>query len=354
LIVFPEGEPIPSRIRVVIAKVKRLAQLGTTSGARARTERQELLAGLPIRPALVEQLVGDLVDIDQRMDALQQRPRTAASVRELRALRAQIGMPREEFRRLLAAMRKQSFHVQEAKRRLIEANLRLVVSIAKRYARTGVPLLDLIQEGNIGLMKAVDRFQYRRGFKFSTYATWWIRQSITRGIANRARMIRIPVHLTETLKRVKRARGELAETLGREPTTEELARRVHLSEGKIRMLLEVPEPPVSLQTPVGNEDSGTALGDLIEDTKLPPVDLEIAVREQAQHLEQALAVLSERERQVLRLRFGIGTEREHTLAEVGARLSLTRERIRQIERAALAKLRAQPRQEAMRSLIAVR
>ena len=354
LIVFPEGEPSPARVRAVMTQLGRLVRLARSGGTEARGKLQHLLPDLPLRPALVEQLVAELVELDQRLDAVQHQARTAAAARALRALRTRIGMPRQEFKQLVASMREQSLRVQEAKRRMIEANLRLVVSIAKRYARTGVPLLDLIQEGNIGLLKAVDRFQYRRGFKFSTYATWWIRQSITRGIADRARMIRIPVHLTEVLSRVKRARGQLAEALGREPTVEELARRVRLPEAKVRMLLEAPEPPLSLQTPVGNEDSGTPLADFIEDTNLPPVGLEIDTHEQAQHLERALAALSERERQVLRLRFGLGTEREHTLEEVGAQLSLTRERIRQIERAALAKLRALPRRNAMRSLIAVR
>jgi RNA polymerase primary sigma factor len=226
-----------------------------------------------------------------------------------------------------------------------------VVSIAKRYVRSGVPLLDLIQDGNIGLMKAVDRFQYRRGFKFSTYATWWIRQTITRSIADRSRLIRIPVHLSDTLRRLKRARETLTATLGREPSADELARHLRLPASKVRLLLEVPAPPVSLQTPIGDEESGTKLADFIQDTELPSTDREVLTRERVLHLERALGALSERERDVLRLRFGLGTEREHTLDEVGARFSLTRERIRQIETQALAKLRRLGRPAGLQSLI---
>jgi RNA polymerase primary sigma factor len=231
--------------------------------------------------------------------------------------------------------------VREAKRQMIEANLRLVVSVAKRYLWSGVPLLDLIQDGNIGLIKAVDRFQYRRGFKFSTYATWWIRQAITRGIADRARTIRIPVHLVEVLSRLRRTRGLMIQELAREPTASELARRLRIPVAKVRALLEVPAEPLSLETPVG-EDDGSELGDFLKDTQAAAPDATVAAKEAVAHLDRALGVLSDKERQILRLRFGLGAEREHTLEEIGARFGLTRERIRQIETKALGKLRRLP------------
>jgi RNA polymerase primary sigma factor len=351
LIVFPEGEPSPARVRAVRAALGRLARLARRRGARARAELLDLVAGLPLRPAVVEQLLEELVAAGRRMGELQTMSRTAAGIRELRALQARVGLPRAERRQLLARLQEQSRDVREAKRQMIESNLRLVVSIAKRYLRSGVPLLDLVQEGNVGLLKAVDRFQYRRGFKFSTYATWWIRQSITRGIADRARLIRVPVHLHDTLRLVLRGRDTLRATLGREPTADELARHVRLPESKVRLVLDVPAPPVSLETPIGDADNGTQLGDFLRDTQLPATDRDLLVREQVRHLERALGALSPREREVLRLRFGLGTEREHTLDELGARFSLTRERIRQIEQQALAKLRRLPRQADLRSLI---
>jgi RNA polymerase primary sigma factor len=350
LIVFPEGEPTPARVRAVMAALGRLTRLAKDRRARARAALPDVLAGLPLRPALLEQLLEELADAGRRMEALRAAPRTAAGTRELRALQTRIGASGPELRRRLAVMQEQTRRVQEAKRQMIEANLRLVVSIAKRYVRSGVPLLDLIQDGNIGLIKAVDRFQYRRGFKFSTYATWWIRQAITRSIADRSRLIRIPVHLSDTLRRLKRARETLTATLGREPADDELARHLQLPASKVRLLLEVPAPPLSLQTPIG-EESGTTLADFIQDTELPPTDREVLTRERVVHLERALGVLSERERDVLRLRFGLGAEREHTLDEIGARFSLTRERIRQIETQALAKLRRLGRQAGLRSLI---
>jgi RNA polymerase primary sigma factor len=353
LIVFPEAEPTAARIRTVRSALGSVARLAKRRSGRAHAALRDVLAELPLRPSLVEDLVEEVAEADRRWDALQAAPRTAANTRERRALQARIGVPPPEFRRLLTAMQAERARVQEAKRQMIEANLRLVVSIAKRYVRSGVPLLDLIQDGNIGLMKAVDRFQYRRGFKFSTYATWWIRQSITRGIADRARMIRIPVHLTEMLNRVMRARERLMQTLGRDPTAEELARRLRMPASKVGALLEAPRAPVSLQMPIGEEDNGTELGDFIEDMQLPPADQEVIGHESGERLERALDALSEREREVLRLRFGLGREREHTLDEVGMRFSLTRERIRQIEMKALAKLRRLPARDGLHSLIDV-
>jgi RNA polymerase primary sigma factor len=226
--------------------------------------------------------------------------------------------------------------VRQAKREMIEANLRLVVSVAKRYLRSGLPLLDLVQEGNLGLLKAVDRFQYRRGFKFSTYATWWIRQAITRAIADRGRTIRIPVHMVETLNKVSRVGRSLTGELGREPTPEELAKRVRIPARKIKLVLDSARKPVSLETPVGED---AALGQFIEDTTAGSPADEVMTQDLTAQMERALGRLTARERDVLRLRFGIGDERSHTLEEVGARFALTRERIRQIEAQALRKLR---------------
>ena len=231
LIDVPEGEPTPAKVRSVMTTLGRLTRLAAMPSARrrgrgARVERSRLanmVVALPLKPTVMESLVLELERVGHQYEALEAGPRTARTPRELRAVEARVGLSRADFHERLSAIRGQDRLVREVKRRMIEANQRLVVSIAKRYRRTGVPLLDLIQEGNIGLIKAVDRFQYRRGFKFSTYATWWIRQSITRGIADRARTIRIPVHVVETLNSLGRTRRALSDRLGREPTPEELA-----------------------------------------------------------------------------------------------------------------------------------
>jgi RNA polymerase primary sigma factor len=227
----------------------------------------------------------------------------------------------------------------EAKHELLEANLRLVVSVAKRYVGRGLALLDLIQEGNIGLMKAVDRFQYRRGFKFSTYATWWVRQGITRAVADYGRTIRLPVHVIESLNRLNRERRALTTEFGRAPTVRELADRLQIPAAKVRLLLEAARTPTSLDAPLGEESEATT-SDLIPDVShASPEDVAIA-SDLADSVERAMAPLSEREREVLRLRFGLGAPREHTLDEIGRRLSLTRERVRQIQARAMEKIKA--------------
>jgi RNA polymerase primary sigma factor len=319
--------------------------------SKARLPRKTFLKHFPGHEASPRVIKKFMKTGECNADLIERHMETIVSAQnKLTQIQERAGLPVQELKEVNRRMSIGEAKARRAKKEMVEANLRLVISIAKKYTNRGLQFLDLIQEGNIGLMKAVDKFEYRRGYKFSTYATWWIRQAITRSIADQARTIRIPVHMIETINKLNRISRQMLQEMGREATPEELASRMDMPEDKIRKVLKIAKEPISMETPIG-DDEDSHLGDFVEDTSVTAPGDAATLAGLKEATEEILSTLTMREAKVLRMRFGIDMNTDHTLEEVGKQFDVTRERIRQIEAKALRKLRHPSRSEHLRSFL---